>query len=155
MKSTEKGLIKSRFIFLLGLISLMLLGLFIRSFYLQYLESDFLNTEGEKKHIKYKLVLASLFTALVFLFIAPFFKFYIQDRILFMLIPILIPVYMLGTKNIPKAVCWAIGILNIATAYLIYKHDFNILYINFIISLIICIYIFRHPILHFRRIKTT
>ena len=108
-----------------------------------------------KKHIKYKLVLASLYTALVFLFIAPFFKFYIQDRILFMLIPILIPVYMLGTKNIPKAVCWAIGILNIATAYLIYKHDFNILYINFIISLIICIYIFRHPILHFRRIKKT
>ena len=53
MKSTEKGLIKSRFIFLLGLISLMLLGLFIRSFYLQYLESDFLNKEGEKKHIKY------------------------------------------------------------------------------------------------------
>ena len=53
MKSTEKGLIKSRFIFLLGLISVMLLGLFIRSFYLQYLESDFLNTEGEKKHIKY------------------------------------------------------------------------------------------------------
>ena len=59
MKSTEKGLIKSRFIFLLGLISLMLLGLFIRSFYLQYLESDFLNTEGEKKHIKYKTIPAN------------------------------------------------------------------------------------------------
>ena len=106
-----------------------------------------------KQYIKYKLVLASLISAFVFLIVAPFFKFYIQDRILFMLIPILIPVFMLGTKNIPKAVFWIIGILNIATAYLIYKHDFNILYVNFIISLIICIYIFRHPILHFRRIK--
>jgi hypothetical protein len=106
-----------------------------------------------RQYIKYKLVLASLISALVFLIFAPFFKFYIQDRILFMLIPILIPVFMLGTKSIPKAVFWTIGILNIVTAYLIYKHDFNILYINFIISLIICIYVFRHPILHFRRIK--
>lgn len=54
MKSTEKGLIRSRFIFLLSLISVLLIGLFVRSFYLQFLESDFLNTEGEKKHIKYK-----------------------------------------------------------------------------------------------------
>ena len=59
MKSTEKGLIKSRFIFLLGLISVMLLSLFIRSFYLQYLESDFLNTEGDKKHIKPKNIPAN------------------------------------------------------------------------------------------------
>jgi cell division protein FtsI (penicillin-binding protein 3) len=59
MKSTEKALIKSRFIFLLGLISAMLFALFIRSFYLQYLESDFLNTEGEKKHIKYKSIPAN------------------------------------------------------------------------------------------------
>tara|TARA_B100000965_G_scaffold344051_1_gene314075 strand:- start:329 stop:1999 length:1671 start_codon:yes stop_codon:yes gene_type:complete len=59
MKQTEKGLIKSRFIFLLCLISAMLLGLFARSFYLQYLESDFLNTEGDKKHIKYKNIPAN------------------------------------------------------------------------------------------------
>ncbi len=59
MKSTEKGLIRSRFIFLLALISIMLLGLFARSFYLQYLESDFLNTEGDKKHIKYKNIPAN------------------------------------------------------------------------------------------------
>ena len=50
---------KSRFIFLLCLISVMLLGLFARSFYLQYLESDFLNSEGDKKHIKYKNIPAS------------------------------------------------------------------------------------------------
>ena len=37
----------------------MLLGLFARSFYLQYLESDFLNTEGDKKHIKYKNIPAN------------------------------------------------------------------------------------------------
>ena len=59
MKRTEKGLMKSRFIFLLCLISVMLLGLFARSFYLQYLESDFLNSEGDKKHIKYKNIPAS------------------------------------------------------------------------------------------------
>ena len=59
MKRTEKGLMKSRFIFLLCLISFMLLGLFARSFYLQYLESDFLNSEGDKKHIKYKNIPAS------------------------------------------------------------------------------------------------
>ena len=50
---------RSRFIFLLCLISVMLLGLFARSFYLQYLESDFLNSEGDKKHIKYKNIPAS------------------------------------------------------------------------------------------------
>ena len=50
---------KSRFIFLLSLIGVILLGLFARSFYLQYLESDFLNTEGQKKHIKSKLIPAS------------------------------------------------------------------------------------------------
>ena len=59
MKRTEKGLMKSRFTFLLCLISVMLLGLFARSFYLQYLESDFLNSEGDKKHIKYKNIPAS------------------------------------------------------------------------------------------------
>ena len=59
MKRTEKGLMKSRFTFLLCLISVMLLGLFSRSFYLQYLESDFLNSEGDKKHIKYKNIPAS------------------------------------------------------------------------------------------------
>ena len=59
MKRTEKGLMRSRFIFLLCLISVMLLGLFARSFYLQYLESDFLNSEGDKKHIKYKNIPAS------------------------------------------------------------------------------------------------
>ena len=37
----------------------MLLGLFARSFYLQYLESDFLNSEGDKKHFKYDSILAS------------------------------------------------------------------------------------------------
>ena len=37
----------------------MLLSLFARSFYLQYLESDFLNSEGDKKHIKYKNIPAS------------------------------------------------------------------------------------------------
>ena len=37
----------------------MLLGLFARSFYLQYLESDFLHSEGDKKHIKYKNIPAS------------------------------------------------------------------------------------------------
>ena len=50
---------KSRFIFLLSLIGVILLGLFARSFYLQYLESDFLNREGQKKHIKSKLIPAS------------------------------------------------------------------------------------------------
>jgi len=59
MKRTEKGLMKSRFTFLLCLISVMLLGLFARSFYLQYLESDFLHAEGDKKHIKYKNIPAS------------------------------------------------------------------------------------------------
>ena len=59
MKRTEKGLMQSRFIFLLCLISVMLLGLFARSFYLQYLESDFLNSEGDKKHIKHKTIPAS------------------------------------------------------------------------------------------------
>ena len=59
MKQTEKGLMQSRFIFLLCLISVMLLGLFARSFYLQYLESDFLNSEGDKKHFKYDSILAS------------------------------------------------------------------------------------------------
>jgi len=59
MQRTEKGLMKSRFTFLLCLISVMLLGLFARSFYLQYLESDFLNSEGDKKHIKYKNIPAS------------------------------------------------------------------------------------------------
>ncbi len=59
MKQTEKGLMKSRFIFLLCLISVMLLSLFARSFYLQYLESDFLNIEGDKKHIKYKNIPAN------------------------------------------------------------------------------------------------
>ncbi len=37
----------------------MLLVLFARSFYLQYLESDFLHAEGDKKHIKYKNIPAS------------------------------------------------------------------------------------------------
>ena len=59
MKRTEKGLMQSRFIFLLCLISVMLLGLFARSFYLQYLESDFLNSEGDKKHIKHKTIPAN------------------------------------------------------------------------------------------------
>ena len=59
MKRTDKGLMKSRFIFLLCLISVMLLGLFARSFYLQYLESDFLHAEGDKKHIKYKNIPSS------------------------------------------------------------------------------------------------
>ena len=59
MKRTKKGLMQSRFIFLLCLISVMLLGLFARSFYLQYLESDFLNSEGDKKHIKHKTIPAN------------------------------------------------------------------------------------------------
>jgi Cell division protein FtsI/penicillin-binding protein 2 len=59
MKRTEKGLMQSRFIFLLCLISVMLLCLFARSFYLQYLESDFLNSEGDKKHIKHKAIPAN------------------------------------------------------------------------------------------------
>ena len=50
---------QSRFTFLLCLISVMLLGLFARSFYLQYLESDFLNSEGDKKHIKHKTIPAN------------------------------------------------------------------------------------------------
>ena len=37
----------------------MLLGRVSRTFYLQYLESDFLNSEGDKKHIKYKNIPAS------------------------------------------------------------------------------------------------
>ena len=59
MKRTEKGLMQSRFAFLLSLIAVMLLGLFSRSFYLQYLESDFLNSEGDKKHIKLKTIPAN------------------------------------------------------------------------------------------------
>ena len=59
MKRTEKGLMQSRFLFLLFLMSFILLGLFARSFYLQYLESDFLNSEGDKKHIKHKTIPAN------------------------------------------------------------------------------------------------
>ena len=46
------SLIRNRFIFLCFILVSLITILLARSFYLQYIESDFLSTEGDKKHIK-------------------------------------------------------------------------------------------------------
>ena len=54
MKKTKSNLniIRNRFIFLCFILSSLVIVLLGRSFYLQYIEADFLNTQGDKKHIK-------------------------------------------------------------------------------------------------------
>lgn len=80
---------------------------------------------------------ASIFTTLCFLIIAPFFKFYVQDRILFMIVPILIPFFSEGIKHIyRKELIWILGILNIASTYLIYKFNVSIIPYIILFSLI-------------------
>ncbi len=46
------SLIRNRFIFLCFILSSLIAVLLARSFYLQYIEADFLSTQGDKKHIK-------------------------------------------------------------------------------------------------------
>ena len=46
------SLIRNRFIFLCFILSSLIIVLLARSFYLQYIEADFLITQGDKKHIK-------------------------------------------------------------------------------------------------------
>ena len=46
------SLIRNRFIFLCFILVSLIIILLARSFYLQYIEADFLSTEGDKKHIK-------------------------------------------------------------------------------------------------------
>ena len=46
------SLIRNRFIFLCFILSSLIIVLLARSFYLQYIEVDFLSTQGDKKHIK-------------------------------------------------------------------------------------------------------
>ena len=52
-------LIRNRFIFLSIILIALIVILLSRSFYLQYMESDFLNAEGDKKHIKTLLIPSS------------------------------------------------------------------------------------------------
>ena len=52
ISSNNLRLIRSRFIFLSIILITLIIILLSRSFYLQYIESDFLSAEGEKKHIK-------------------------------------------------------------------------------------------------------
>jgi len=54
MKKTKNNLsiIRNRFIFLCFILSSLIIVLLARSFYLQYIEADFLSTQGDKKHIK-------------------------------------------------------------------------------------------------------
>jgi cell division protein FtsI (penicillin-binding protein 3) len=52
ISSNNLRLIRSRFIFLSLILITLIIILLSRSFYLQYIESDFLSAEGEKKHIK-------------------------------------------------------------------------------------------------------
>ena len=46
------ALIRNRFIFLCFILSSLIIVLLARSFYLQYIEADFLSTQGDRKHIK-------------------------------------------------------------------------------------------------------
>jgi cell division protein FtsI (penicillin-binding protein 3) len=52
ISSNNLRLIRSRFIFLSIILITLIIILLSRSFYLQYIESDFSSAEGEKKHIK-------------------------------------------------------------------------------------------------------
>ena len=52
ISSNNLRLIRNRFIFLSIILIALIIILLSRSFYLQYIESDFLNAEGDKKHIK-------------------------------------------------------------------------------------------------------
>ena len=52
ISSNNLKLIRNRFIFLSIILIALIIILLSRSFYLQYIESDFLNAEGDKKHIK-------------------------------------------------------------------------------------------------------
>jgi len=59
ISSNNLRLIRNRFIFLSIILSALIVILLSRSFYLQYIESDFLNAEGDKKHIKTLLIPSS------------------------------------------------------------------------------------------------
>jgi cell division protein FtsI (penicillin-binding protein 3) len=52
ISSNNLRLIRRRFIFLSIILITLIIILLSRSFYLQYIESDFSSAEGEKKHIK-------------------------------------------------------------------------------------------------------
>ena len=59
ISSNNLRLIRNRFIFLSVILIALIVILLSRSFYLQYIESDFLNAEGDKKHIKTLLIPSS------------------------------------------------------------------------------------------------
>ncbi len=59
ISSKKLRLIRNRFIFLSIILIVLIVILLSRSFYLQYMESDFLNAEGDKKHIKTLLIPSS------------------------------------------------------------------------------------------------
>lgn len=59
ISSNNLRLIRNRFIFLSIVLIALIVILLSRSFYLQYMESDFLNAEGDKKHIKTLLIPSS------------------------------------------------------------------------------------------------
>ena len=59
LSSNNLRLIKNRFIFLSVILIALIVILLSRSFYLQYIESDFLNAEGDKKHIKTLIIPSS------------------------------------------------------------------------------------------------
>ena len=59
ISSNNLRLIRNRFIFLSVILIALIVILLSRSFYLQYIESDFLNAEGDKKHIKTILIPSS------------------------------------------------------------------------------------------------
>ena len=59
ISSNNLRLIRNRFIFLSIILIALIVILLSRSFYLQYMESDFLNAEGDKKHIKTLLIPSS------------------------------------------------------------------------------------------------
>ena len=59
ISSNNLRLIRNRFIFLSVILIALIVILLSRSFYLQYIESDFLNAEGDKKHIKTLIIPSS------------------------------------------------------------------------------------------------
>jgi|TARA_B110000263_G_scaffold246035_1_gene256496 cell division protein FtsI (penicillin-binding protein 3) len=59
ISSNNLRLIRNRFIFLSIILIALIIILLSRSFYLQYIESDFLNAEGDKKHIKTLIIPSS------------------------------------------------------------------------------------------------
>lgn len=80
-------------------------------------------------------------TAGLFFLLAPFFKFFVQDRILFMIVPVLLPIYIEGVKKLPrKWIIWPLAIVGFLSTYLIYRLDIGLAWPLFILFVIGSIY---------------